>query len=68
MLPGIWLASCDAVITCLPSPQASGTVLRELLAADFQGTWIEMSTLGRDEIVELASWRRIMACARSNVR
>jgi 3-hydroxyisobutyrate dehydrogenase len=51
--PGHLASSCDAIITCLPSPDASGTVLRELLRADFKGTWIEMSTLGRDEIVEL---------------
>jgi 3-hydroxyisobutyrate dehydrogenase len=47
--------SCDAVITCLPSPQISETVLRELVSAGFAGTWIEMSTLGRDEIVKLAT-------------
>src|SRR5688572_26908931 len=45
--------SCGAVITCLPSPQASERVLQELIAAGFAGTWIEMSTLGRDEIVRL---------------
>src|SRR5689334_2783169 len=44
---------CDAVITCLPSPQVSEAVLGELLRAGFRGTWIEMSTLGRDEIVRL---------------
>jgi len=49
---------CDAIITCLPSPQVSETVLRELLAAGFTGTWIEMSTLGRDEILKLASLAR----------
>jgi 3-hydroxyisobutyrate dehydrogenase len=48
-------SSCDAVITCLPSPEVSEAVLRELLAAGFTGTWVEMSTLGRDEIVRLAS-------------
>jgi 3-hydroxyisobutyrate dehydrogenase len=47
-------ATCDAVITCLPAPQISEKVLRELLSAGFTGTWIEMSTLGRDEIVRLA--------------
>jgi 3-hydroxyisobutyrate dehydrogenase len=47
-------SSCDAVITCLPSPQVSEAVLRQLLSAGFAGTWIEMSTLGRDEIVRLA--------------
>lgn len=48
-------ATCNAVITCLPSPQISETVLRELVTADFTGTWIEMSTLGRDEIVKLSA-------------
>ena len=47
---------CDAVITCLPSPQVSENVLRELLAGGFTGTWIEMSTLGRDEILKLAAF------------
>ena len=47
-------SSCDAVITCLPSPKVSEAVLGELLSAGFIGTWIEMSTLGRDEIVRLA--------------
>jgi 3-hydroxyisobutyrate dehydrogenase len=53
--PGDVVMICDAIITCLPSPQVSETVLRELLAAGFSGTWIEMSTLGRDEILKLAS-------------
>lgn len=48
-------SSCDAIITCLPSPNVSETVLRELLSTGFTGTWIEMSTLGRDEIVRLAA-------------
>ncbi len=48
-------ASCDAVITCLPSPAVSEAVLRELIAAGFTGGWIEMSTLGRDDIVKLAT-------------
>ncbi len=47
-------SSCDAVITCLPSPEVSEAVLRELLLAGFTGTWIEMSTLSRDEIVRLS--------------
>ena len=51
--PGL-AASCDAIITCLPSPQVSQAVLRELLSAGFTGTWIEMSTLGRDEVLRLA--------------
>ncbi|WP_119391501.1 NAD(P)-dependent oxidoreductase [Taklimakanibacter lacteus] len=53
--PGELAASCDAIITCLPSPTASEAVLGELLTAGFAGTWIEMSTLGRDEILKLAA-------------
>ena len=46
---------CDAVITCLPSPSASEQVLAELLPAMRDGaTWIEMSTVGRDDILRLA--------------
>lgn len=55
--PGL-AGNCDTVITCLPSPAASESVLRELLAAGFAGSWIEMSTLGRDEIVKLAAIAR----------
>ncbi len=46
---------CETVITCLPSPSVSEAVVRELLAAGFTGAWIEMSTLGRDEILKLAA-------------
>src|SRR6185312_9050216 len=52
--PGELARSCDAVITCLPSPAVSEDVLRRLLDGGFAGTWIEMSTLGRDEILRLA--------------
>jgi 3-hydroxyisobutyrate dehydrogenase len=46
---------CDAVITCLPSPAVSELVLGQLLSTLKPGTtWIEMSTLGRDEILRLA--------------
>ena len=45
----------DCVITCLPSPAVSETVLKEVLQTLKPGsTWIEMSTLGRDEILGLA--------------
>lgn len=45
----------DCVITCLPSPTASERVLVDVLQGVPQGsTWIEMSTLGRDEILRLA--------------
>ena len=49
----------DAVITCLPSPTVSENVLcgPEGILAGLRrdGTWIEMSTLGRDEILRLAA-------------
>ena len=49
----------DAVITCLPSPVVSEQVLTgsDGILAGLRpgGTWIEMSTLGRDEILRLAA-------------
>ena len=49
----------DAVITCLPSPKVSEQVLTAgdgiLAGLPPGGTWIEMSTLGRDEILRLAA-------------
>ncbi|GAB4353100.1 MAG: NAD(P)-dependent oxidoreductase [Kiloniellaceae bacterium] len=46
---------CDAVFTCLPSPAVSEKVLAALLRGLPEGaTWIEMSTLGRDDILRLA--------------
>jgi 3-hydroxyisobutyrate dehydrogenase len=49
----------DAVITCLPSPGISEQVLTGsdgvLAGLQSGGTWIEMSTLGRDEILRLAA-------------
>jgi 3-hydroxyisobutyrate dehydrogenase len=58
---GAWAATpaelardCDAIVTCLPSPEVSEKVLREVLTTAKSGaTWIEMSTLGRDEILRL---------------
>jgi len=48
-------AECDAAITCLPSPAVSKAVLTELLRGlKRQATWIEMSTLGRNDILRLA--------------
>jgi 3-hydroxyisobutyrate dehydrogenase len=52
-------SECDAVITCLPSPAVSQSVLcgpdgiLEGFVSD--GTWIEMSTLGRDDVLRLAA-------------
>jgi 3-hydroxyisobutyrate dehydrogenase len=45
----------DAIITCLPSPAVSEAVLEQLRDAQFAGDWIEMSTLGRDDILRLAA-------------
>ncbi|MBV6649649.1 NAD(P)-dependent oxidoreductase [Hoeflea sp. EC-HK425] len=58
---GVWADSpaelardCDAIVTCLPSPAVSEKVLMEVLTTAKSGaTWIEMSTLGRDEILRL---------------
>ncbi|HTN97775.1 MAG TPA: NAD(P)-dependent oxidoreductase [Nordella sp.] len=47
--------SCDAIFTCLPSPAVSEAVLHELIEAGFAGDWIEMSTLGREDILKLAA-------------
>ena len=45
----------DHVFTCLPSPAVSERVLAEILPHIKTGaTWIENSTLGRDDIVRLA--------------
>jgi 3-hydroxyisobutyrate dehydrogenase len=53
---GAFASGVDCAITCLPSPATSESVLRELLEGLPSGsTWIEMSTLGRDEIVRLAA-------------
>ena len=46
----------DCVFTCLPSPAVSEKVLVQLLEGLKPGaTWIENSTLGRDEIKRLAA-------------
>ncbi len=50
---------CDAVITCLPSPAVSEGVLCGpdgiLAGLRSGGAWIEMSTLGRDDVLRLAA-------------
>jgi len=54
--PEILARQCDAVITCLPSPKASEVILNQILKTmKPASTWIEMSTLGRDEILRLAA-------------
>jgi 3-hydroxyisobutyrate dehydrogenase len=53
--PKALAADVDCIITCLPSPAISESVLVEVLETLKPGsTWIEMSTLGRDEIQRLA--------------
>ncbi len=45
----------DHVITCLPSPAVSERVLHNILPHMAQGaSWVEMSTLGREEVLRLA--------------
>ncbi|MEZ5797505.1 MAG: NAD(P)-dependent oxidoreductase [Paracoccaceae bacterium] len=49
-------ARVDHVITCLPSPAVSERVLRSILPRMRPGaSWIEMSTLGRDDVLRLAA-------------
>ena len=58
-------SSVDHVITCLPSPAVSERVLRNILPLMKAGSnWIEMSTLGRDEVLALAA----VAAAGAGVR
>ena len=46
----------DHVITCLPSPAVSEAVLREMLPRMKPGaSWVENSTLGRDDILRLGA-------------
>jgi 3-hydroxyisobutyrate dehydrogenase len=48
-------SSADHVITCLPSPRVSETVLRNILPHMKAGaSWVEMSTLGREEVLAFA--------------
>lgn len=49
-------AASDTVLTCLPSPAVSEAVLHQMLPAmKPSNTWVEMSTLGRDDIMRLAA-------------
>jgi len=49
-------AASDTLLTCLPSPAVSEAVLHQILPAMQPGnTWVEMSTLGRDDILRLAT-------------
>lgn len=49
-------ASVDHVLTCLPSPTVSEKVLRVILPQMKPGaTWLEMSTLGREDVLALGA-------------
>ncbi|MFO8125591.1 NAD(P)-dependent oxidoreductase, partial [Yoonia sp.] len=53
--PAELAASVDHVITCLPSPVVSAAVSAQMLPAMRNGAhWIEMSTLGREEVLAFA--------------
>jgi 3-hydroxyisobutyrate dehydrogenase len=53
--PGALAAQVDHVFTCLPSPAVSEAVLAQILIAARPGmTWVENSTLGRDDVLRLA--------------
>lgn len=53
--PAELAAAVDHVITCLPSPAVSEQVASQMLPAMNDGAhWIEMSTLGRDEVLGFA--------------
>lgn len=48
------MASCDAVITCLPSPAASAAVMEDMLPEVSPGKiWMEMSTTDEAEVKRL---------------
>ncbi len=54
--PAALAEQVDHVFTCLPSPAVSETVLNQLLTTMKPGaTWIENSTLGRDDILRLSA-------------
>ncbi|MBK0399847.1 NAD(P)-dependent oxidoreductase [Limibaculum sp. M0105] len=52
--PAAMAASCDLIVTCLPSPAASAAVMEGedgVLSAMWPGTiWVEMSTTDADEV------------------
>lgn len=54
--PAELAAQVDHVITCLPSPAVSELVAAQMLPVMPAGAhWLEMSTLGRDEVLGFAS-------------
>jgi 3-hydroxyisobutyrate dehydrogenase len=55
--PQALASGADSIITCLPSPAISKKVMDQVIVASQLSvtSWIEMSTLGREEIVDLAA-------------
>ena len=54
--PATLMETCDAVITCLPSPAASAAVMDLMLPAIGPGKiWMEMSTTDAEEIQRLGA-------------
>lgn len=54
--PAELAAQVDHVFTCLPSPAVSRKVLAQLVKAMPKGaSWVENSTLGRDDVLALAA-------------
>lgn len=54
--PAAMMQACDAVITCLPSPQASAAVLAEMLPHVGPGKiWMEMSTTDAEEVKRIGA-------------
>lgn len=54
--PAQLMRDCDAVITCLPSPAASNTVMQEMLPEVTAGKiWMEMSTTDQAEVARLGT-------------
>ena len=54
--PANLMQTCDAVITCLPSPAASAAVLEEMLPHIGPGKiWMEMSTTDEAEVKRIAA-------------
>ena len=54
--PADMMQNCDAVITCLPSPQASDAVVTQMLPHVGPGKiWMEMSTTDTEEIKRLGA-------------
>ena len=49
------MQNCDVVITCLPTPEASSAIVKEMLPSVGPGKiWMEMSTTDAEEVKKLA--------------